>query len=68
MPKLTAAQKKQRAIADAVVRRLYTNGFGDRGYRLVLLSGAKDLGGWCEQAVRDIVLDELTRRRRTGQE
>lgn len=58
-----SATRQQQRIADAIVRRLYTNGFGERGNRLAMLMGSRDLGGWCERAVRDIVLDELTRQR-----
>lgn len=61
---MTTREKNHKQIADAIVRRLYTNGFGERAGRLVLLMGSRDLGGWCEGAVRDIVLDELARPRK----
>lgn len=48
------------AQADAIVERLFVNGFGDRADRLVLEGlGKRDLGGWCRGAVRDVILDVL---------
>jgi hypothetical protein len=60
------ATKRHEQIAAAIVKRLYTNGFHEQGNRLVLQMGVRDLGGWCKDAVRRIVLDELARVRKGG--
>lgn len=49
------------AIADEIVRRLFVNGNGEHGSRLVLVDPDKrDLGGWCPMAVRTVVRDVLS--------
>lgn len=48
------------ALATAIVDRLFTRGDGVRAYRLVLVDHAgRDLGGWAEQPVRDLIIDEM---------
>lgn len=51
-------------MADAIVERLFVNGFGEEALRLALIgnvNGAtRDLGGWGRSAVRDIVVSVLT--------
>jgi len=50
-----------KAVADAVVARLFENGFGEKADRLQLMGkveGAKErnLGGWCREAARDQIV------------
>jgi hypothetical protein len=48
-----------REIANAIVDRLFANGMGEEA-RLVLMDvDGRDLGGWCKQAVVDVIVDEL---------
>ena len=54
---------EQEQQADAIVERLFVNGFGEKAERLVLVQGSgrwqTDLGGLCRNAVRDRVLEVL---------
>lgn len=63
---MATVTKRHKQIAAAIVARLYTNGFNEAANRLVMLMGSRDLGGWCKEAVTQIVLDELTRVRKGG--
>lgn len=48
----------RRQLAETIARRLFTTGFGEVAQRLVLTIDRptqRDLGGWCEGAVADIV-------------
>lgn len=50
------------ALATAIVDRLFTRGDGVRADRLVLVDHAgRDLGGWGDQPVCDLIIDELMR-------
>ena len=46
-------------IADEIVEELFVNGSRQRADRLVLTTGGRYLGGWCEKAVRDIISRRL---------
>lgn len=47
-------------IAQAIADRLFINGNGDHAERLILSgTNGRDLGGWCQQAVVDVIVDEL---------
>lgn len=49
-----------RKIAHEIADRLFTNGNGTTADRLVLeKDGAHNFGGWCKQAVIDVIVDEL---------
>ncbi len=47
-------------IAERITERLFTNGFDMKAKRLVLeMPDKSDGGGWCREAVRDQVANEL---------
>ena len=47
-------------VAANVANKLFVNGIGEEAIRLMLISAdGRDLGGWCKDAVRDLVLREL---------
>jgi hypothetical protein len=52
-----------RALAALIARRLFTGGTGHHAARLVLMEGVvgkeRELGGWCEGAVRDVIEDSI---------
>lgn len=54
-----------RGLAELIADDLFTNGNGDRGDRLVMVQegNARDLGGWCRNAVVDRVVTILTANR-----
>lgn len=58
--KATQQEIKRAAIAARIAKQLFTAGDGTRATRLVLLDAAgRDLGGWGEAPVRDVVEREL---------
>ena len=52
-----------RYLAQAIARELFTNGFRERADRLVLHDTAdgRDLGGWSQHAVEQLVVGILVR-------
>lgn len=47
-------------IAERIVKELFINGQGSKADRLVLTtSDGRDLGGWCERAVVDVIVNGL---------
>lgn len=57
----------RRQLAETIARRLFTTGFGEVAQRLVLTidqPARRDLGGWCERAVADMVERTLAPPRR----
>lgn len=47
-------------VADAIVERLFKNGFNKHAKRLVLeLEDGRDGGGWCRSAVRNVVIEVM---------
>ncbi len=73
------AKKSARPVRDPVILKLaediaadlFTNGSGDKADRLVSMqepSGGtpRNLGGWCEAAVRDRVYDLIQRHKPTS--
>lgn len=68
-PRVTA-KARRRAHAQRIARRLFTGGTGSRATRLVLMvefhpdgderiTRERELGGWCERAVVDLLEAEL---------
>lgn len=55
-----------RELAEAIAKRLFTNGAEQVAERLVLeLPGGRDGGGWCQKAAEDQiekVLNEITKK------
>lgn len=50
----------ERAAAERAASRLMVNAFGERGERLVLTTKeGRDLGGWCEKAIADVIEEAL---------
>jgi hypothetical protein len=52
------SEQDTRTLVERIVRRLFTNGAGERAERLVLTVDGppkRDLGGWCELAAIDQV-------------
>jgi len=59
-PAKTTAVDDARKLAQLIANRLFTNGMGEEAHRLVLeLTGKRDGGGWCKQAVVDQIEDAL---------
>lgn len=51
-----------RALAEQIARRLFTNGSAERAQRLVLTIDkpvARNLGGWCEAAAVDQIVQVI---------
>lgn len=47
-------------LARRITKKLFVNGFGDQATRLVLeLENGRDGGGWCEEAVVDVIRDTI---------
>jgi len=50
-------------LAERIATKLFTNGFGEQGTRLVLVDergvSVRDLGGWCFDAVVRQIRDEF---------
>lgn len=44
---------RNRMLAERIVNEIFRNGFGDKAGRLVLMLGARDLGGWGEGTLTD---------------
>lgn len=48
--------KPSKELAKQITDELFTNGIGERAKRLVLeLEDGKDGGGWCKEAVEDVI-------------
>lgn len=60
MAEVTNEQVDCRKIATAIADNLFVNGNGTHAERLMLVGAdGRDLGGWCKQAVVDVIVDEL---------
>jgi len=47
-------------VADEIVENLFENGYGEKAQRLVLeLEDGSNGGGWCKQAVKDVIVAKL---------
>ncbi len=56
----TPAIRDDLRVASAIVQRLFTSGNHEEAHRLVLTAvDGRDLGGWCKQAVVDVIVDVL---------
>jgi hypothetical protein len=56
------SQERLTALVQQIVDDLFTNGSGQRADRLVLtIDGppTRNLGGWCREAIRDRILEEI---------
>lgn len=52
------ATNDNRAMVEAAVEELFTNGLGQKAYRLALISeNDRDLGGWGKSVIRDKLND-----------
>ena len=52
------------ALAEEIIKRLFTNGAGQKARRLVLeLDDGREGGGWCATAARDQIVEALRRSR-----
>ena len=52
--------KEKQGIAEKIVTRLFTNGFGEEAERLVLeLPNGHESGGRCKQSAIDVVNEEI---------
>jgi hypothetical protein len=49
-------------IAAVIVKTLFTNGMGKKASRLVLFDDGRktELGGWCREAVEDVIVQAIT--------
>lgn len=58
----------EREVAYIIADRLFVNGVGQEAHRLVLeLPGKRDGGGWCKQAVVDLITDALIEHKGTAE-
>ena len=49
-------------LAEKIADQLFSNGAGQKAERLVLeLPGKRDGGGWCKQAVVDVIVRAMER-------
>lgn len=56
--------KEMQDLAEKIAEQLFMNGMGEEANRLVLeLPGKRDGGGWCKQAVVDVIMSVLERNR-----
>lgn len=57
--------KESDKLANAIVSRLFTNGFGECGDRLVIIQqqfvdgNERNLGGWCIESVRREIIEAI---------
>ncbi len=51
----------QESLVSSIVGKLFESGYGQPAERLVLeLPGKRDGGGWCRQAVEDVIRDAIS--------
>lgn len=58
---MVPGRQQYRLLAERIATRLFMNGMGQRAIRLQLrlLPDERDGGGWCFQAVVDVIMEEL---------